>query len=51
MDNNNTNNTAGDEKTCEYCNASENERPIFTTDFKGRKLHVCARCLPGLIHG
>jgi hypothetical protein len=36
---------------CKYCNADENERPIFKTRFKGEKLYVCARCLPGLIHG
>ncbi|HYF84227.1 MAG TPA: hypothetical protein VEB00_14500 [Clostridia bacterium] len=36
---------------CKFCNTSENDRPIFKTRFKGDKLYVCAKCLPGLIHG
>ncbi len=36
---------------CKFCNSTENERPIFKTRFKGEKLYVCAKCLPGLIHG
>ena len=36
---------------CEFCKASEQERPIFTTDYQGKRRQVCARCLPGLIHG
>jgi hypothetical protein len=46
-DNNQTNKQA----TCELCKRTENEKPIFTTDYQGRKLQVCAHCLPGLIHG
>jgi hypothetical protein len=36
---------------CELCKTTENQKPIFTTDYQGRKLKVCASCLPGLIHG
>jgi hypothetical protein len=36
---------------CKFCNNTENEKPIFTTRYKGEELCVCARCLPGLIHG
>jgi hypothetical protein len=36
---------------CKFCNTSENDRPIFKARFKGEKLYVCAKCLPGLIHG
>lgn len=36
---------------CEFCKTTEQERPIFTADYQGKKLQVCARCLPGLIHG
>jgi hypothetical protein len=46
-DNNKDNNLA----TCEICKNTENEKPIFTTAYQGRKLHVCAHCLPSLIHG
>jgi hypothetical protein len=48
MTDNNQNNK---QATCEFCKATENDKPIFTTDYQGRKLLVCARCLPGLIHG
>lgn len=37
--------------TCEFCKSTENEKPILTTDYQGKKLQVCTRCLPGLIHG
>jgi hypothetical protein len=36
---------------CEICKTTENDKPIFTTDYKGKKFQVCAHCLPGLIHG
>ncbi|MGE5677888.1 MAG: hypothetical protein ACM3ZR_07500 [Pseudomonadota bacterium] len=48
MSDNNSNETT---LICKFCNTSENERPIFKARFKGEKLYVCARCLPGLIHG
>lgn len=51
MENNNTNKNNNGESVCEFCKTTENDRPIFTTDYQGRKLKVCARCLPGLIHG
>jgi hypothetical protein len=47
-----TDNNQNDKQAiCEFCKATENDKPIFTTDYQGRKLLVCARCLPGLIHG
>lgn len=45
------NNQNKEKSICEFCKANEDEKPIFTTDYQGRKLQVCARCLPGLIHG
>lgn len=48
MTDNNQNNK---KVVCEFCKITEDEKPILTTDYQGRKLHVCTRCLPGLIHG
>lgn len=36
---------------CNWCGASEMERPLLPVKSKGESVWVCVKCLPGLIHG
>jgi len=37
-------------KTCLNCERSEEKTPLLIMTFKGETLHICAQCLPMLIH-
>lgn len=36
---------------CTRCGRSENETAVFPVRLKGTSTWICAKCLPGLIHG
>ena len=37
-------------KTCLNCKRSEEVTPLLLVTFKGEATHICAQCLPMLIH-
>lgn len=37
-------------KVCLNCNRSEEKTPLIVLTFKGDTKHLCAQCLPILIH-
>jgi len=37
-------------KVCLNCNRSEEKTPLIVLTFKGETKHLCAQCLPILIH-
>ena len=37
-------------KTCLNCARSEEKTPLILLTFKGETMHICAQCLPLLIH-
>ena len=37
-------------KTCIVCNASSDEMPILTFEFKGKEHYICSQHIPILIH-
>jgi hypothetical protein len=38
------------ERVCVNCGKSEEETPLLNLTFKGESKHICAQCLPILIH-
>ncbi|SNX54892.1 4Fe-4S dicluster domain-containing protein [Thermoanaerobacterium sp. RBIITD] len=36
---------------CLYCGNTDDDAPIISFKYKGEIKHVCAKCLPQLIHG
>jgi len=38
------------EPTCLNCNRTDEQVPLLTLTFKGAAKHICAQCLPILIH-
>ncbi len=38
------------ESTCLNCNRTDEQVPLLTLTFKGEAKHICAQCLPILIH-
>jgi hypothetical protein len=37
-------------KTCFNCNTTENQIPLLDLHYQEKKLFICPRCLPQLIH-
>lgn len=38
-------------QSCSFCQKTEDDAYLLAVKKKGKALWVCARCLPGLIHG
>ena len=38
------------EPACLNCNRTDEQVPLLTLTFKGAAKHICAQCLPILIH-
>ncbi len=39
------------EKSCTVCGIKSEERILLCGDYQDKKVWVCVRCLPALIHG
>ncbi|MBT3190530.1 MAG: hypothetical protein HN736_07810 [Anaerolineae bacterium] len=37
-------------KACFNCNSTEEQIPLIELNYQGKKLFICPRCLPQLIH-
>ena len=46
-----TSQPATGDKKCMVCGINSEERILLCGEYQGRKVWVCAGCLPGLIHG
>lgn len=40
-----------DEKKCDLCDTSSNDKPLIQAEFKGKAVNICPGCMPAIIHG
>jgi len=43
--------TAPIHETCELCNATQHDRPLIETHFRGDLVYICAACMPSVCRG
>ncbi len=42
---------SNEEKSCTVCRIKSDERMLLCGEYQGKRVWVCVRCLPMLIHG